>query len=72
MKIIIQSALGRFLSGVNGTSLSWSDEYPDAVIFETKKKAAQVMRDFKSTMRRLGCVSILDYGMESERVISEA
>lgn len=72
MNIIIQSALGRFLSAVNGTSLSWSDEYPDAVIFTTKKEAAQTMRDFKSTMRRLGCISVSDYGMESEKVISEA
>lgn len=66
MNIVIQSALGRFLSAINNNALSWSDEYPDAIIFETKTEARHTLRDFKTKMKELGAIAIQDYGLDTE------
>jgi len=68
--IIIKSDLG-FLMGCNKVGANtWSDEYPDAILFTSLKQAKDVLNKIHPrTASYINVQLIQDYGLDSERVI---
>lgn len=69
VNLIIISDLGFFVN-IDGNIPHWSNEYPDAFLFTSKKQVKSIFKANPVTMHHFNAEIVKDYGLESEMVLT--